>query len=263
MSDEQGRQEERAAMRPLNYRVMFEVEDDHWWFVGRRAIVFAQIDDVLKSGTPAEILDIGCGTGATMDALKNYGRVQGIDLSLLPLGYSRQRGHERVLCASATSLPFPDRSFDLVTALDVIEHLDDDVAGLSEVYRVLKPGAPAVFFVPAFQALWGPNDDQSGHKRRYRMAGFQSAVEAASLRVERISYANIAMFPPIWLGRKLLSLLGRGEQAENRINHPWINRGLARIFAAEAGWLRRHRLPFGVSLLCVARRPADDQGNAT
>ena len=244
-------------MRPVNYEVMFDVEDDHWWFVGRRAIVFALIDDALQKSDAVSrriILDIGCGTGATMDHLKRYGEVQGIDLSELPLRFSRKRGHSRVMLASATELPFADNSFDLLTALDVIEHLDDDVRGLGEIRRVLKPGAPAVFFVPAFQALWGPNDDQSGHKRRYRLAGLKSAATAAGLTIEHISYANIAMFLPIWVGRKILQLFGREEQAENRINNPLINKLLSRIFTSEAGWLRRRSLPFGVSIVCVVRK---------
>ncbi|MBK6796418.1 MAG: class I SAM-dependent methyltransferase [Acidobacteria bacterium] len=247
----------KEAMRPVNYEVMFDVEDDHWWFVGRRAIVFALIDDALQKSAAVSrriILDIGCGTGATMDHLKRYGEVQGIDLSEMPLRFSRKRGHSRVMLASATELPFADNSFDLLTALDVIEHLDDDVRGLCEIRRVLKPGAPAVIFVPAFQALWGPNDDQSGHKRRYRLDGFKSAATAAGLTIEHISYANIAMFLPIWIGRKILQLFGREEQAENRINNPLINKLLSRIFTSEAGWLRRRSLPFGVSIVCVVRK---------
>jgi ubiquinone/menaquinone biosynthesis C-methylase UbiE len=272
-------------MRPLNYEVMFDVEDYHWWFVGRRAIVSALIEDYLGAHASSvrysdismsederhagmralpgplpgpllelKILDIGCGTGATMDHLKRYGRPHGIDLSELPLSFSRKRGHHRVLRANATDLPFGDESFDLITALDVVEHLDDDVKGLSEMRRVLKGGAFAVIFVPAFQALWGPNDVQSGHKRRYRLGQLRAAIEAAGLQVERISYANLAMFIPIWLGRKILTLLGRAEQAENRINHPVINDLLARIFSSEANWLRKHSLPFGVSIVCVARK---------
>jgi SAM-dependent methyltransferase len=284
-------------MRPVNYEVMFDVEDNHWWFVGRRAIVSALIEDALgahaserapgahaseralgahassvqgseehspdetaharKRALPgALLLDIGCGTGATMDLLQRYGRPHGVDLSELPLIYSRKRGHHRVLRANATELPFDSGSFDIITALDVVEHLDDDVKGLSEMRRVLKPGAFVVIFVPAFQSLWGPNDDQSGHKRRYRLNQLRGAVEAAGLSIERISYANIAMFVPIWLGRKLLTLLGRREQAENRINHPLINNILTKVFSSEARWLRRRRLPFGVSIICVARKTA-------
>lgn len=285
---------ENGVMRPANYEILFDVEDAHWWFVGRRAIVFALIEQALGTslGAPAslrvgvasgvkqagittqnssasllstegevgayptgrQILDIGCGTGATMDHLKRFGTVQGIDLFDLPLRFSRQRGHQRVLCASATQLPFATNSFDLVTALDVIEHLDDDVGGLREIRRVLKPGAPALIFVPAFQSLWGPNDVQSGHKRRYRLPQLQATVEAAGLKLEKISYANLAMFAPIWLGRRLLTLLGKEEQSENRINHPFINGVIAKLFASEAGWLRQHSLPFGVSLVCVMRK---------
>jgi SAM-dependent methyltransferase len=250
----------KEAMRPLNYEVMFDVEDHHWWFVGRRAIVFSQIEDALGArdsvDAPSElcVLDIGCGTGATMDHLKRYGVPYGIDLSEIALGFSRRRGHQRLLRASATELPFESESFDLVTALDVIEHLDDDAQGLAEIRRVLKPGAPAMIFVPAFQSLWGPNDVQSGHRRRYRLNELRAVVEKAGLRVERISYANVAMFIPIWLGRKILTVLGRDEQPENRINHPIINDVLAKIFSSEAGWLRKHTLPFGVSIVCVARK---------
>lgn len=274
---------DNGVMRPANYEVLFDVEDDHWWFVGRRAIVFALIEQALSTqttalvvpplggklessnlplqdGTPKptnqQILDIGCGTGATMDHLKRFGTVQGIDLFDLPLRFSKKRGHARVLCASATELPFAENSFDLITALDVIEHLDDDIGGLREIRRVLKPQAPAVIFVPAFMALWGPNDVQSGHKRRYRLPELQAAIAAAGLKLERISYANLAMFAPIWLGRRLLTLLGQEEQAENRINHPFINNIIAKVFASEAAWLRQHSLPFGVSLVCVVRKTA-------
>src|SRR5262245_31777899 len=139
----------RAAMRPLNYEVMFDVEDYHWWFVGRRSVVFTQIEDALRAGLGARedsrarlstegvsapptqvgtgalpglrILHIGCGTGATLDHLTRYGQPHGIDLSELPLRFSRKRGHKRTLRASATELPFDSDSFDLVTALDVIE----------------------------------------------------------------------------------------------------------------------------------------------
>lgn len=246
-----------AAMRPVNYEIIFESEDDHWWFVGRRAVVFAQIRDALKlaDGTSAlQLLDIGCGTGATMDHLRKFGEVQGIDLAMIPLSFSRRRGHQRTMCASATELPFADDTFDLITALDVIEHLDNDVKGFSEICRVLKTGAPAVIYVPAFMALWGPNDDQSGHKRRYRLPELQAAAEAAGLTVERISYSNFAMFVPIWLGRKILNLLGRTEVSENKINHRLINDLMAWLFSSEANWLRRHRLPFGVSIVCVVRK---------
>src|SRR4029450_5368951 len=137
-----------------------------------------------------------------------------------------------------TGLPFATESFDLITALDVIEHLDDDLAGLGEIRRVLRESAPAVIFVPAFESLWGPNDDQSGHRRRYRLGDLRRRIDEAGLQVERISYANIGMFAPIWLGRKILNLVGAKSQSENRINRPSINRLLTRLFSSEANWLK-------------------------
>jgi SAM-dependent methyltransferase len=271
----------REQMRPINYRVMFDVEDDHWWFVGRRAIVVAQIEALIAerkaldgaaagssrpetslsgagvsspSHLPRRILDIGCGTGATISHLRKYGCVQGVDVSPLALRFCRERGEDRVVCASATELPFADNSFELITALDVVEHLDDDRRGLNEIQRVLVPGGTAIIFVPAFQSLWGPNDVQSGHKRRYRESELNRVVSDSGLTISTISYANVAMFLPIWLGRKTLNLLGRTGQAENEINHPAVNRLLTRIFASEANWLRRYRFPFGVSILCVAHK---------
>src|SRR5262249_11298091 len=243
-------------MRPLNYRVMFEVEDEHWWYVGRRAIVMGLIEDALNpSNIERRVLDVGCGTGANLDHLRRFGRVEGVDLSMMALDYCRQRrGDKQVICASANGLPFASESFDLITAPYVIQHLDDDLGGVCEIRRVMRRSAPAVIFVPAFQSLWGPNDDQSGHRRRYRMGELQELIEQSGLHVERISYANIGMFAPIWLGRKLLNALGAKSHSENRINHPSINRLLTRLFSSEANWLRQHTLPFGVSIVCVARK---------
>jgi SAM-dependent methyltransferase len=248
----------REQMRPVNYRVMFDVEDDHWWFVGRRAIVISQIDQLIESSsrkTPLRLLDIGCGTGATIAHLRRYGLVQGIDMSPLALRYCRERGESRVACASATHLPFGGETFDIITALDVIEHLDDDLRGVQEIRRVLQPGGNALIFVPAFQALWGPNDTQSGHKRRYRLGELRQLIETAGLNIRMINYANVAMFLPIWFGRKLLHLSGKSGQAENEINHPALNRWLTRIFVGEANLLGRYRFPFGVSIICVAQKP--------
>lgn len=247
----------REQMRPVNYRVMFDVEDDHWWFVGRRAIVVSQIGRLTRqrSENPTrKLLDIGCGTGATLTHLRKYGLVHGIDVSPLALGYCRERGESRVACASATHLPFGEGVFDIVTALDVVEHLDDDLQGVREITRVLRPGGSALIFVPAFQALWGPNDTQSGHKRRYRLEELRQLVTRGGLNVRMINYANVAMFLPIWLGRKLLNLLGRSGHAENEINHPVVNRLLTRIFVSEASLLDRYRFPFGVSIICVAEK---------
>jgi SAM-dependent methyltransferase len=154
----------------------------------------------------------------------------------------------------AEQLPFEDRSFDLVTALDVVEHLDDDVAGLREMRRVLRPGGHALLFVPAFMFLWGLQDDVGHHRRRYTLAELTKVVREAGFEVERATYANITFFAPILLGRMILKFTGLKPATENNINVPALNGIFGRVLGAESSILKRANLPFGVSAICVARR---------
>lgn len=155
---------------------------------------------------------------------------------------------------AAERLPYADNSFDLVTALDVVEHLDDDVAALNEMRRVLRPGGRALLFVPAFMFLWGVQDDVSHHRRRYTRRGLQRAVRHAGFEVERVTYANISFFAPILLGRLLMRASGVRPASENNINVAALNGVLGRVLGTESSLLRHVNFPFGVSALCVARR---------
>jgi SAM-dependent methyltransferase len=155
---------------------------------------------------------------------------------------------------AAEALPYQDASFDLVTALDVVEHLDDDVAGLKEVQRVLRPRGRALLFVPAFMFLWGVQDDISHHRRRYTMGDLKARLGEAGLRVERATYANLSFFWPILIGRTIMRLTGWRPASENNITIGALNGLLGRILGAESWWLRRLNLPFGVSIVCVAQR---------
>jgi SAM-dependent methyltransferase len=154
----------------------------------------------------------------------------------------------------AEKLPFADGSFDVVTALDVIEHLDDDLGSLKEIHRVLRPGGRVLLFVPAFMFLWGVQDDVSNHRRRYRLKSLQKVVRAAGLEVERATYANLTFFAPILFVRTFMRVARLRPPSEFKINVPAFNGVLGRIFGAERFWLRRLNFPFGVSALCVARR---------
>ena len=116
------------------------------------------------------ILDVGCGTGANLEMLSEFGEAEGVDVSAEALDFCRARGLENVKQGEAEHLPYEDESFDLVTGLDVVEHLDDDLAGLKEMRRVLRPDGRALLFVPAFMFLWGVQDDISNHRRRYTIA---------------------------------------------------------------------------------------------
>jgi SAM-dependent methyltransferase len=171
------------------------------------------------------------------------------------LDFCRARGLQQVKLGAAEQLPYTDASFDLVTALDVVEHLDDDAAGLREMRRVLRPGGRALLFVPAFMWLWGVQDDVSHHRRRYTLPQLTERVRGAGFAVERATYANLTFFAPILAGRLLMRATGARPASENNINVSALNGVLGRLFGAERFWLGRGlNFPFGVSAVCVARR---------
>src|SRR6185369_6926085 len=154
------------------------------------------------------ILDVGCGTGANLEMLSEFGVAEGVDVSTEALSFCQARGLENVKLGAAEALPYEDNSFDLVTGLDVVEHLDDDLAGLKEMRRVLRRGGQTLLFVPAFMFLWGVQDDISNHRRRYTLKGLRRAVNEAGFEIERATYVNLSFFAPILLGRLFMKASG-------------------------------------------------------
>jgi len=243
-------------MMEHTYPILFRVEQSHWWHIGRRKIIASFVEDICRRVTDRRprILDVGCGTGANLLMLSKYGDAEGVDVSEDALAFCRERGLENVKLGAAEELPYDDGTFDLVTALDVVEHLDDDLAGLREMRRVLRPGGRVLLFVPTFMFLWGLQDDVSHHRRRYRMPELRRVLEQAGFEVERTTYANITFFMPILAMRKLMRLTGIKAESENNINVSALNGVLARMLGAESLLLRYANIPFGVSGLCVARK---------
>ena len=193
--------------------------------------------------------------------LAAYGKVQGVDIDEEAIGYCRERGLTDVRLGALEKLPFADASFDLVTALDVVEHLDDDLGALREIGRVLRPGGHLLMTVPAHRFLWGDQDEVNMHKRRYVAAEVRDRLNAAGFQVQRVSYINAFMFPPIaairWLRRLEHRLRPRTtQQSDFRYPAPRpVNFLLASIFGAEAPIVRRVNLPIGVSILALASKP--------
>lgn len=243
-------------MQRHTYSIMYEVEGKHWWFLGRRKIIESFIERICRDlgKRKPRILDVGCGTGANLQMLSNFGVAEGVDVSAEALDFCRARGLAKVEQGAAEALPFEDASFDLVTGLDVVEHLDDDVAGLKEMRRVLRPRGRALLFVPAFMFLWGVQDDISHHRRRYTLPELKRRLADAGFEVERATYANITFFLPILLGRVIMRLTGVRPASENNITIGALNGFLGWILGAESWWLRRMNFPFGVSIVCVAQR---------
>jgi SAM-dependent methyltransferase len=244
-------------MQQHTYEIMNRVEDSHWWFVGRRAILEEFLRQIIQNPKSKiqnpKILDVGCGTGANLEMLANFGEAEGVDVSDDALEFCRAKGlktHKGL----AEKLPFADESFDLVTALDVVEHLDDDVVGLKEMNRVLKKDGKTLIFVPAFMWLWGVQDDISNHRIRYTKKQIVERLEKAGFEIERATYANWTFFAPILAGRTLMKITGIKPESENNVNISALNGIFGKLFSAERFWLKRANFPFGVSIVIVAKK---------
>ena len=237
------------------YPILFRVEQSHWWYIGRRRIIANFVEEICRQVTDRrpKILDVGCGTGANLLLLSKYGDAEGVDVSEDALAFCRERGLEKVKLGAGEDLPYDDGTFDLVTAFDVVEHMDDDLAGLKEMRRVLRPGGRVLLFVPTFMFLWGLQDEVSNHRRRYRLPELTKVLKEAGFEIQRSTYANITFFLPILLVRKVMRLTGIKTDTENTINVSALNGVFGRIFGAESWILRHMNLPFGVSGLCVAK----------
>ena len=251
-------------MQQHTYAIMDRVEDKHWWFVGRRAILECFLRQIVKrsasdgiaaagSETAIRILDVGCGTGANLDMLAAFGNAEGVDVSDEALEFCRKKGLS-VQKGLAEKLPFDDETFDITTALDVVEHLEDDLAGLRELYRVTKSGGRALIFVPAFMWLWGVQDDVSNHRIRYTRRQIVDRLQKAGFEIERATYANITFFAPILAGRLLMRLTGFKPASENNLNISLLNGIFGKIFSSESLWLKYFNLPFGVSIVLLVRK---------
>lgn len=242
-------------MEQHTYGIMNDVEDKHWWFVGRRAILEEFLRQIIPNAKSdirhPKILDVGCGTGANLEMLAQFGKSEGVDVSDDALAFCKAKGL-KVHKGLAEKLPFEDESFDVVTALDVVEHLDDDVAGLREMHRVLKTGGKTLIFVPAFMWLWGVQDDISNHRIRYTKKQIVERLKKAGFTIERATYANWTFFAPILAGRTLMKITGIKPESENNVNVSALNGIFGKIFSSERLWLKNFDFPFGVSIVITA-----------
>lgn len=258
-------------MQQHTYAILDRVEDKHWWFVGRRAIVETFLRDIArrcesrpqaanvqeepaKAGTPnLRILDVGCGTGANLEMLSQFGDAEGVDISDDALEFCQRKGL-KAQKGLAETIPFDDETFDITTALDVVEHLDDDITGLREMFRVTKKGGYSLIFVPAFMWLWGVQDVVSNHRIRYTKRQIVTRLQNSGYTVERATYANWTFFVPILVGRTLMRVTGIKPESENNVNVSALNGVFGKLFAAERFWLKNFNSPFGVSIVIVAKK---------
>jgi SAM-dependent methyltransferase len=232
-------------------------EDRHWWYRGRRTVIDRVLDGLGLPGPAAtRILDAGCGSGRNMVELARRGTVTGVELSPTSVCLARERGVGEVIEGSVLDMPFADDTFELAVSLDVVEHLEDDVAALRELRRVVVPGGALVVTVPAYQWLWSGHDVINHHHRRYTRRSLQAVAEQAGWREERTTYFNSLLLPVAILLRVLDRINTRTTESSLDL---WVPPGpvnwlLERPLELEAGAIARGgRIPAGLSLLSVFR----------
>ena len=230
----------------------------HFWYHGFRSYLRPVLAEAAAGRTNLAIVDCGCGTGHNLELLAPYGRVVGFDLTLGGLARARARG-EPVARADITRTPFRSATFDLATSFDVMQSLEDDHAAAREIARLLKPGGAAVITMSALEALRGDHSDWWREIRRYTPSLARALAEQAGLRVERVQFLFASLVPSMLAVRSIQRIVRplRRPRLDADIAVPSrpINTLLTWAVRAEAAVGRRVPMPFGSSLLLVARKP--------
>lgn len=244
------------------YQEFNELEGRHWWFRGRRQFLRKLIEKCFTQKSNLAFCEIGSGTGGNLPMLASYAKVDAVEMN--PIALKAIEGKNIQGVAKIVSGFLPDGLPELDTyhgvfALDVLEHIDDDVASLDKIFELIKPGGYLVATVPAYQWMWSQHDVANHHKRRYTRAQFVDRVRQAGFQVEYASYFNSFLFPLAAVVRMLDRETKSGANAETTrtLSLPpnWLNGLLLFIFRIESLWAGKLRIPFGVSIAITAKRP--------
>lgn len=246
-------------MNPDEYANLAEVEREHWFYAGKREIVRYWLQRVRSLSSQDLLVDCGAGTGIFALEMSSLCRVLAIDdhaESLVLAG--KKLGPDRIKEGACTRLPLLDASVDMLTALDVLEHVKEDHIAILEFARVVRPGGIVVVTVPALMALWSDWDVSLHHFRRYTRRSLLAVVPLDRFELVHLNYINTAVLPAVYLVRKARALktklgLKSASRAEDTVPPSWMNRVLRWLFVASA-CQSRVRFPAGVSLLAVLRR---------
>jgi len=197
--------------------------------------------------------ELGCGSGGMLEALSRFGTAVGVETDATLRARAQERGLDVRAGALPDAIPLHPGRWDAVCLFDVLEHVDDEAGALAACRRLLVPGGRLFVTVPAYAWLWSRHDELLGHRRRYTARALRQVAERAGFTVERLTYFNTILAPPIMAVRIVRAALRRPGHDLDR-PAPWLNRALAACFSAEAGLLRWTSPPFGISILLVARR---------
>jgi SAM-dependent methyltransferase len=240
------------------YEIMAKLELVHWWYRARRALLLEIVGEHARSaGDPMpRLLDLGSGTGANAAAYAAHARVVGVEPSAVAVRLASTQEGPRFARAEGIALPFPDRTFGVAVASDVLEHIADDASTVREIARVLKPGGVFVFSVPAHPWLWSRHDEALAHQRRYGTRALRDLMGSADLRLGWLSHWNGLLFP-IAAARRLRDRLftRRAPVSDVGPAGPVANWVLERLLRIDTRLARGVGLPVGLSLVGWAKAP--------
>jgi SAM-dependent methyltransferase len=238
------------------YDIRWEEDETEWRARARRELVLSLLDRYRFKRENQTILDVGCGTGMLVQQLQPYGKVYGMDFSPRAVAYSRQRQLSCTLVGTADSVCFTPDTFDIVTMVEVLEHIEDDMQALHDIRKLMRPGGVLVLTVPAFSFLWSRRDVHLHHKRRYTKKELNEKLTETGFRPLYISYIDLFLFLPLLLLVRLNRLAREPDRLQvYEVSAPTlINELLLRICRVERYLYTRMQFPFGVSIACVAER---------
>lgn len=234
---------------------MFHLENNHFWFVGKRLFIKTLLDKYLTKKN-LKILDVGCGTGGLTKFLFRYGDVLGLEINPVAIKLASRRGL-KIIQGDAQKLPFPDKNFDLVTMLDVLYHQNvlDEKEAIDEVWRVLKKGGYLLITDSAFQFLKSKHDEVMGGKRRFVLNDLTEILINLNFTIIKKSYLFFSIFPLLLFKRKFLNFLIKDSVGSDVANiNPFVNQLLILLMKFEAMLFKFISFPFGSSLIILARK---------
>lgn len=242
-------------MRNDLYEKFDYLNDNHWWFVARKKILKNLLKNSIKEEV-GEILDIGSGPGGNVGTLLEVStKITCLEPSSEAIKFSQKKYPKLEIIQGCFPETIPNRKFDMITMLEVLEHISGDSEAVKSVFSLLKPGGYYFITVPSYMFLWSEHDEHVHHKRRYTKKQIIDLLEKTGFNIKRITYFNTLLFPAIALVRIFKSFFNiKTGNTDFDIGSPIINNLFARIFGFEAILLKKINFPFGVSLFCIAQK---------
>jgi SAM-dependent methyltransferase len=238
-------------MERIVYDRMAELDATHWWYRARREVLARLIARSVNLPPDSCILEVGCGTGHNLPMLQRFGRVDATEIDgFARVIASKRLGHEVRDAALPALEGVPERAYDLVAILDVLEHVEEDRASLVSMAEKLRPGGRILLTVPAHPWMWSAHDDVNHHKRRYTKKTFRAAVADAGLKLEMLTYFNSLLFP-VAAAARLAGRVAGNKDSDDSLPPAPLNRLLEAIFGLEAYAIGRLPFPPGVSLAAI------------